>query len=466
MRQWDEREQEIDAGGQERPEIEAGPARLGGQERHERGFGHVGSRAGDERHAVARGRQPAGEIDDDALGAAVLPDGQPIAGQERDVHGGRNLCIFRRPMTLRVLQVLHQGGGAGSVTSTLHLSLGLARVGVAVRFVCPPGSEVDALARAGGLEVLPLALQAGRRRANAAALAALLARHPVDLVNSQSARDRQALTLLALRGRLRVPLVLTRRQMPRTFFVENWLAGRAAARVVAVSRPVAEALRRKGTPREKLVVIPNGLVTERVDTPVSAEAVAGWRERIGWTPAQRTVGILARRKDQHVVLAALERVRTPVRLVLVGLDAADPLAAMARRVRLPHAAVCLPFTPDVRALYDLLDLVLLPSRIEGLSQGLLEAMALGKPVIASAAAGNLDLVANGGDGLLVPPLEPSAWAQAIDRLLDDGELARRFGAAARHTARDTFALEHTVARTAELYRDLVGGRLARAPRSG
>src|SRR4051812_30774617 len=141
-----------------------------------------------------------------------------------------------------VMQVLHQGGGAGSVTSTLHLSLGLARRGVAVRFVCPPGSEVEALARAGGLEVLPLALHPDARRANAAALAGLFARHPVDLVNSQSARDRQALTWLALLGRLRVPLVLTRRQMPRTLYLANWFAGRAAARVIAVSRPVAEAL--------------------------------------------------------------------------------------------------------------------------------------------------------------------------------------------------------------------------------
>jgi hypothetical protein len=86
-------------------------------------------------------------------------------------------------MPLRVLQVLHQGGGAGSVTSTLHLSLGLARAGAAVRFVCPPDSEVEALARAGGLDVLPLALRPGARRANAAALATLLERYQVDLVN-------------------------------------------------------------------------------------------------------------------------------------------------------------------------------------------------------------------------------------------------------------------------------------------
>jgi glycosyltransferase involved in cell wall biosynthesis len=174
------------------------------------------------------------------------------------------------------MQVLHQGGGAGSVTSTLHLSLGLQRAGVEVFFVCPPETEVEALALDGRLAVRPLPLERGRRRANAAALADLIARHPVDLVNSQSARDRDALTWLRLTGRLPVPLILTRRQIPRTFVLENWLASRAADRVIAVSRAVAAALRRRGTPERKLVVIPNGLVAARVDRPVSERDLFDW----------------------------------------------------------------------------------------------------------------------------------------------------------------------------------------------
>lgn len=359
-------------------------------------------------------------------------------------------------MTLTVMQVLHQGGGAGSVTSTLHLSLGLQRAGVAVRFVCPPGSEVEALARAGGLDVDPLPLRPGARRENAAALAALLRRRPAQLVNSQSARDREALVWLALRRRLGVPLVLTRRQMPRTFMLENWLASRAADRVVAVSRAVAAALRRKGTPARKLVVIPNGLVTDRVDRPVSPEAVESWRARIGWDPGRRTIGIVARHKDQAVVLRALADVPTPVRLVLAGVDPGGPLGALTRDVPPPHAVVCLPFGGEIRPLYELLEIVLLPSRIEGLSQSLLEAMALGKPVVASAAAGNLDLVRSEVDGLLVPPRAPAAWAAAISRLLADPALAARLGQAARHRARETFSLEHTVRRTLGLYHELVG----------
>jgi glycosyltransferase involved in cell wall biosynthesis len=356
-----------------------------------------------------------------------------------------------------VMQVLHQGGGAGSVTSTLHLSLGLARAGFHVRFVCPPGSEVEGRARTGGLEVHPIALASSGRLANAAALAGFLDRYPVDLINSQSAKDRAALGWLALTRRLRVPLVVTRRQMPRSFLLENWLVSRMASRVVAVSRAVGDALIRRGTPRDKLVVIPNGLVTERVDGPVRPDVVAEWRRRIGWEPSRRTVGVVSRPKDQEIVLRALDQVTIPTRLVLAGVEPNGPLGRLAERVPARHAVVCVPFTPEVRALYELLELVLLPSRSEGLSQALLEAMALGKPVIASAATGNLEVVNDGVDGRLVDPLAPRAWGQVIEELLSNSGAATRLGTAARHTARVTYSLDRTVERTADLYRAILIG---------
>jgi glycosyltransferase involved in cell wall biosynthesis len=353
------------------------------------------------------------------------------------------------------MQVLHQGGGAGSVTSTLHLSLGLARSGFNVRFVCPPDSEVESLARDGGLEVHPLRLGSGQRRANAAQLFRLLGRHPVDLINSQSARDRAALTWLGLTRQLNVPLVVTRRQMPRTFPVENWLVSKVATRVVAVSKSVGDALIRRGTSRRKLVVIPNGLVTERVDVPVSLAEVEQWRCRIEWDPFHRTIGIVARPKDQGVVLSALEHIRTPVRLVLAGVDPDSELGRLARQTKVPHAVVCVPFTPAVRPLYELLEMVLLPSRSEGLSQGLLEAMALRKPVVASDSTGNRDLITDRSDGRLVPPRSARAWAEAIEEILRDGRLAAALGARARNTSRVTFSLDRTIARTAELYHSLL-----------
>jgi glycosyltransferase involved in cell wall biosynthesis len=362
-----------------------------------------------------------------------------------------------KPVGGSVMQVLHQGGGAGSVTSTLHLSLGLQKAGFGVRFVCPPDSEVEQLARDNGLEVHPVSLQPGARRANAAKLEALLRRYPVALVNSQSSRDRTALAWLALTRRLDVPLIVTRRQMPRTLAIENWLVSRVATRVVAVSRQVADALRRRGTSRKRLVVIPNGLITSRVDAPVTAAEVEEWLGRTGWEPSRRTLGIIARRKDQDVVVRALNEVTTPVRLVMVGVEPDDRLNQRLDQVPSRHAVLLLPFSAGVRPLYDLLDLVLLPSRMEGLSQSLLEAMALGKPVVASAAGGNLDLIRDGVNGRLAPPKDSAAWARIIEEILARPEASRRLGEAARHTARETYSLERTVERTAELYRSVLAG---------
>ena len=356
-----------------------------------------------------------------------------------------------------VMEVLHPGEGLGSVTSTLHLSLGLARAGFHVRFVCPPGSEVEGRARAGGLEVHPIALSSSGRRANAAKLAGFLDRHPVDLVNSQSAKDRTALTWLALTRRLRVPLVVTRRQMPRSPFLKNWLVSRLATRVVAVSRAVGDALVRRGTPRGKLAVIPNGLVIERVDVPIRPALVQEWRQRIEWEPSRRTIGIVSRHKNQEIALRALDQVTVPTRLVLVGVEPTGSLGRLAARVPPRHAVVCVPFTPEVRAVYELLELVLLPSRSEGLSQALLEAMALGKPVIASAATGNLEVVTDGVNGRLVDPLAPSEWGQVIQELLSNPDAGARLGSRARHTARVTYSLDRTVERTADLYQSILAG---------
>ena len=158
-----------------------------------------------------------------------------------------------------------------------------------------------------------------------------------------------------------------------------------------------------------------------------------------------------------MVLRALPLVETPIRLVLTGLDGAmltDPLPEIPAR----HAVVRLPFDPAIRPLYELVELALHPSRWDALPQAVLEAMALGKPVIASRATGNAVIIRDGIDGVLVEPMHPPAWAAAIDRLLRDRALANRLAAAAPRRAREDFPFERTVAETHALFRELCAGR--------
>jgi glycosyltransferase involved in cell wall biosynthesis len=356
---------------------------------------------------------------------------------------------------LRVLQVIQQPGGTGASLSTLHLSLGLSERGAQVWFACPVGSELEEDARRAGLQVDALPFARHGRRHNAALLHDLLTRHPVDLVNSHSARDRKALTWLGLTRRLPVPAVVTRRQMPRTFYLENWLSGRVASRVVAVSPAVSEALAHRGIPRRKIAVVPNGLIAARVDRPLSTAEVEAWRHRIEWDPNRRTVLIAARRKAQDVVLRALQSVTTPVRLVMAGAGE-DAFPRLAAKVPDRHAVVSFNFERDILPPYELAELAILPTRDEGLSQALLEALALGCPVIASAVPGNAYVLKDGVNGRLLPLDSPRRWAEAIDELLGDRALRERLGAAGRRTAREDFSLDRTVTETIAVYRDILG----------
>ncbi|HEY6808745.1 MAG TPA: glycosyltransferase family 4 protein, partial [Gemmatimonadales bacterium] len=185
------------------------------------------------------------------------------------------------------------------------------------------------------------------------------------------------------------------------------------------------------------------------------------RAALGDPGGRRVLAVVSRRKDQEVLLRGLAAVEQPVLVACVGVEPDAALAAAAAALPERHRAVFVPFVPNPLAFYHLAAAAALPSRIEGLSQSLLEAMALGLPVAASRAGGNPDLITDGETGLLVDPLEPRAWAQALARLLGDAAAARGMGAAGRRLVRSDFTVARTAERTEAVYRDAMARRAAR-----
>ncbi len=356
---------------------------------------------------------------------------------------------------LTILHLTHQGDGAGSTVSIAALAAAQRAAGHRVLVGCRPGTLLAATAHAAGLEVVPLSFE---RLAPLASRIARLARaERVDVVNSHASRDRAACRLARLGGRLPAACVMTRRQMPRSLPVSVLLNGFVADRTIAVSRAVARALVRRGAPPWRVSVVPNGVAVERLQRDVAGAEIETARALAGWRPWRPTVGVVARRKDQDVLLRALASVRQPVTVTLVGAEPDPELVALAGAVP-RHGVRWLPFRPDLLPFYRLFDVVVLPSRAEGLSQALLEAMALGLPVLASRAGGNVDLVTPGVDGLLAPPRDSDAFAAALARLLADPALRHALGQAARRTVRERFSMGRTAALTEVAYRTALAHR--------
>ena len=206
-----------------------------------------------------------------------------------------------------------------------------------------------------------------------------------------------------------------------------WLARpilRRAQRVVAASTWLADAARELGA--ERVDVIPSG-----VDLP----------EDVG-PPAEPPEVLYAGRLSREKGVLDLAEAADGLPLVVAG---DGPL-----RERLPGALGFVPHD-ELERLYERAAVVVCPSRREGFGVVCAEAMAHGRPVVASAVGGLLDLVVDGETGLLVPARDPAALRGALERLLGDAELRERLGAAARERIRQRFAWDAVLDATLELY---------------
>jgi glycosyltransferase involved in cell wall biosynthesis len=236
--------------------------------------------------------------------------------------------------------------------------------------------------------------------------------------------------------------------------------------VLANSGAVRENLVCEGYPPAKLHVIRNGIVESRPSRPQG-----DLRRELGLTgngPIIAVISRLNRLKGIEYFLKAAVRVaalRNDARFLVVG-DGVDPayrheLESFAHRLRLQGRILFTGFRLDVPSILRESTVSVLPSLSEGLSNVLLESMAAGIPVVATRVGGNPEVVQEGVTGLLVPPCDDAALAGAIIRILQDPELARRFGAAGRQYVGDHFSLDRMVIETQRLYVQLLNARSRR-----
>jgi glycosyltransferase involved in cell wall biosynthesis len=239
---------------------------------------------------------------------------------------------------------------------------------------------------------------------------------------------------------------------------------RWADRLIAVSEEVRKyAITRTRVQPEKVVTIPNGVSLERFSGQEAAgRALRGALSLPVDAPLIGIVGRLMPQKDHSTFLrAAAEMLRAEPRarfLVVGDGQLREQLVAQANDLGLAKAVTFCGLRKDIPAVMAALDLLVFSSRWEGLPVTLLEGMAAGRPVAATAVGGIPGVVVDGVTGLLVSPGDPSALAAACLRVIHDPALGARMGQAGRARVKAHYSIEAMVERTVEQYKNLLSQR--------
>lgn len=244
-----------------------------------------------------------------------------------------------------------------------------------------------------------------------------------------------------------------------------WLMSRSIDIVVALSEHLVDQAAGAGVDRNRLRLIPNGVDTHRYEpcTPLGRREA---RRALGLGEDDQVilfVGRLHALKQVDLLLEAWSNLprSEDLRLLLVG-DGPEREALEHRARRAGLEGVRFEGEREgVSSYLHACDVFVLPSREEGISVALLEAMATGCCVVASDVPGNRAVVKQGRNGLLVSPRDDKQLAATLQRALNDARLRRRLGAAARATAESAFELDDMVRAYHGVYRELNAKRTRR-----
>ncbi|MGH7812719.1 MAG: glycosyltransferase [Candidatus Binataceae bacterium] len=360
---------------------------------------------------------------------------------------------------------------AGAEEQALSLLVNLREFGFEPYFAAPSAllAAMEPELRAARVNCVPLEVSSSLDLAAGARLACILSRERIDILHCH-------LFIASLFGAgaariAGVGTVIETCHGPEVWRIGKRLRGgfwvdrqvsRLVDRYIAVSPAAASHLiENKGVPRAKVRVIRNGRDLDRYAPQSKEEGVKIRGELgLGGGPVILVLARLAEQKGHRHLIDAIARL-VPRWPRLTALFAGEgPLEGALREqcaaLKLNGQVRFLGYRGDVRGLLAAADLVALPSLYEGLPLVAIEALAAGKPIVATAVDGTPEVVIDGQTGLLVPPADPGALAQAIERVLADPALGASLAAAGQAHVRENFGLRRQVEETIALYRELIG----------
>jgi len=370
--------------------------------------------------------------------------------------------LFRHHTPMRILHTESSLGMGGQEYRVLQEAQGMEKRGHRVVVAAPHGSQLAILAEQRGLQVKTTS--SGNRGwiALVPSYLRILKQDEIDVVNTHGSLDSWTASIAGRISSRRPIIVRTRHKS--TPVLPTWRHRLLYGSLPHVVTTTGEAVRQGLITRNRLspsrvISIPTGVDLERFH-PQAPDAFL--RKSLGLGsqgPLVGAVTFLRPEKGMDVLIEAVRWLKkrfSTLECVIIG-DGGEK-AALSDRIRvlgLEHSVHLVGFRQDVPALLAILDVVVIPSFEEGIPQSLTQALAMERPVVASAVGGVPEVVQDGVSGLLVPPRDPVILAEKIACLLHDPMAATCMGKVGRQVIQERYSMEQMLTQTEMVYRRLM-----------
>lgn len=363
---------------------------------------------------------------------------------------------------MKIFQISSERAGwSGGAEQMMLLAKGIRSRGHEVFASCVKGSPLEKRLVENNFNVLALPMWNDGDVYSAWKIAQFCKKNRIEIVHAMHARA-HGLALVASFF-VKIPLVVTRRvsfNLNRNLYSGFKYRSERIHKFICVSHAVKRELLDFGVPEHKLEVIYSGVDTKRFYPRGKERAIMERYKIPAEIPVVGCIANFSKWKGQEVFLRAAKIIRDKskrVHFLIAGSgNDREPVLSWVRELGLEGAVTLIGFVEDVPQVMSVLDLFVSPSvGAEGLSGTLREALAMGLPAVATDVGGNREILKNNENGLLVPPSDPSAIAEAVLSLLSDRERALEMGRRARIEVEKNFSVEKMVERTEEVYHSVI-----------
>jgi glycosyltransferase involved in cell wall biosynthesis len=382
------------------------------------------------------------------------------------------------PANFTLLQVVPDLETGGAEQSTLDVAAAVVRTGGRALVASRGGRMAERLSRSGG-ELLPMPVHSKNPLQildNARKIAAIVRREGVHVIHVRSrAPAFSALWASKMTG---VPMVATYHgAYPARTPIKRWynaVMTRGALVIANSEFTRGHVLKAHAIDPGKVAAIPRGVDLARFDPTAAAARVPALLDLWGVKPKDPRLkvllpGRLTRLKGQLVLIEALAKLRASGRTDFLALMVGDDQGRSGYRAEVEDAVATAGLAEEVRILghcddmpaaYLACDVAAAPSTVpETFGRTAAEAQAMGRPILASALGGMVEIVAPGETGWLVEPGRPEAWAEALKAAADAGPKRRAaMGAAGRKRVAERYSVDVMTASTLEAYARVLEAR--------